>query len=501
MSALNRPRYDAQALLDSQPVLVSVIDPATHQIQFQNETGRKKFGELAGVSCFDRIMGCATPCTFCRMSEALATDRVVSQEVALPGDKHWLVHWKKATTLDGQTHVIETILDITEHKRTEQALRQSQKMEAVGRLAGGIAHDFNNLMMVVIGHAHRLLQQLGAHPAKQELERISQAGMRAAALTKKLLTFSRRQVYEPKELPINQTIRDMQDILRQLIGEQIQTVVVLHPQTGHALVDPVQLEQIVMNLVLNARDAMPDGGLLNIETDNAELDEAFCRHHPGSTPGRYVKIMVRDAGCGMSPETLSHIFEPFFTTKGPEKGTGLGLATVYGIVKQSQGYIEVTSELGRGSRFTVYLPRVGPAVPEPSAPQKETVPQATQATILVVEDEDSIRKLVATVLQDHGYRVVTAADGMDALQNLQMLKGRCDLVITDVIMPRMKSSAFVEGVRAMRPEAKVLYMSGYAGETLQANGVGEDVPFLQKPFLPNTLLDKIGELLPTGSTH
>jgi hypothetical protein len=220
MPRTNIPRYDAQTLLNSQPVIVSVIDPATHLIQFQNDTGLKKFGNIAGYSCYERIVGCPSPCTFCRMPEALLSESVVSQEVALPGDKYLLMHWSKAATVDGQTHVIETIVDITEHKRTEQALRQSQKMEAVGRLAGGIAHDFNNLMMVVIGHAHRLLQQFGSHPAKLELERISQAGMRAAALTKKLLTFSRRQAFEPKELPINQTVRDMEDILRQLIGNR-----------------------------------------------------------------------------------------------------------------------------------------------------------------------------------------------------------------------------------------------------------------------------------------
>jgi signal transduction histidine kinase/CheY-like chemotaxis protein len=433
------------------------------------------------------------------MPESLVSGAVVSQEVALPGDKHLLVHWSKATTADGQTHVIETIADITEHKRTEQALRQSQKMEAVGRLAGGIAHDFNNLMMVVIGHAHRLLQQFGTHPARQELERISQAGLRAAALTKKLLTFSRRQVFEPKELPINQAIREMEDILRQLIGEQIQTVAVLHPRTGHALVDPVQLEQVVMNLVLNARDAMPDGGLLSIETDNVDLDEHFVRLHPGATTGPYVKIMVQDTGCGMDTETMSHIFEPFFTTKGPDRGTGLGLATVYGIVKQSQGYIDVGSEPGRGSRFTVYLPRVGQPVMETPPAKKESHQVVTQEMILVVEDEESIRKLIATILQDQGYHVLSAADGIEALQRLQVLKGKCDLVITDVIMPRMKSAAFVEGVKAMRPETRVLYMSGYAGDTLQANGVGEDLPFLQKPFLPNTLLEKVHELLQTTS--
>jgi len=495
---LGLPRYDARTLLNSQPVIVSVIDPQTHRVQFQNETGLKKFGDIAGFPCYDKIAGCASPCTFCRMPEALATDGVVSQEVALPGDKHLLVHWSKATSADGQTHVIETIVDITEHKRTAQALSQSQKMEAVGRLAGGIAHDFNNLMMVVIGHAQRLLQQFATHPARPELELISQAGLRAAALTKKLLTFSRRQVFEPKELPINDTIREMEDLLKRLIGEQIQTVIVLHPGTGHALVDPVQLEQVIMNLVLNARDAMPDGGLLNLETDNADLDEPYCRLHPGSTPGPYVRITVQDAGCGMDHETMAHIFEPFFTTKQPGKGTGLGLATVYGIVKQSRGYIEVTSEPGRGSRFTVYLPRVGQPVIERAAPPAEVKTSTPRDTILVVEDDESIRRLVATILQDQGYQVLAAADGVEALQNLQMLKGGCRLVITDVIMPRMKSAAFVEGVKAMRPEAKVLYMSGYAGDTLQANGVSETTPFLQKPFLPTALLDKVRELIPAA---
>ena len=495
----NLPRYDAQALLNSQPVIISVIDPSTHHIQFQNDTGLLKFGDIAGSSCYDKIAGCSSPCSFCRMPEALASNAVVSSEVPLPGDKYLLVHWSKASTTDGQTHIIETIVDITEHKRTAAALHQSQKMEAVGRLAGGIAHDFNNLMMVVIGHAQRLLQQLATHPARQELEKISQAGMRAAALTKKLLTFSRRQVFEPKEWPVNHAIREMEDILQRMIGEHIQMVVVLHPHTGHALVDPVQLEQVIMNLVLNARDAMPDGGLLNIETDNVDLDENFVRVHPGSVAGPYVKIMVQDAGCGMSAETMSHIFEPFFTTKGPDKGTGLGLATVYGIIKQSQGYVEVTSELGRGSRFTIYLPRVGQPTAEPAAPQKEAKSTVTQDTILVVEDDESIRKLIATILQDQGYHVLAAGDGIEALRDLQMLKGKCHLVITDVIMPRMKSTAFVEGVKAMRPETNVLYMSGYSGDTLQANGVGDDTPFLQKPFLPTTLIEKVRELLQTPS--
>lgn len=489
------PQYDAQVLLNSQPVIVTVIDPSTHQIQFQNQTGLKKFGDVAGNACYDKIAGCLTPCVFCRMPEALTTDTVVSSEVPLPGNQFLLVHWAKAPTVDGRTHIIETITDITESKRTAQALQQSQKMEAIGRLAGGIAHDFNNLMMVVIGHAHRLLQQLATHPAKREIELISQAGLRAAALTKKLLTFSRRQIFEPKELDINASVRDMEDLLQRMIGEHVQMVVVLHPEAGHAMMDPVQLEQILMNLAVNARDAMPDGGLLNIETDRIDLDEHFVRLHPGARVGSFVKILVQDAGCGMDQETLSHIFEPFFTTKGPDKGTGLGLATVYGILKQSQGYIDVQSQPGQGSRFTVYLPRVGRPGAAPSLTPIAMMPVAARETVLLVEDDDSIRTLMATVLQDQGYHVLVAGDGIQALQQLQLHKGPCHLLVTDVIMPRMKSTVLVEGVKAMQPEARILYMSGYAGETLEASGIHGDTPFLQKPFLPSTLIEKVQELL------
>lgn len=493
------PHYDAQVLLNSQPVIVTVIDPATYHIQFQNQTGVKKFGNITGQACYDKIAGCQAPCDFCRMPEALASDRVISREVPLPGNQFLLVHWAKAPTDDGRTHIIETITDITEHKRTAQALQQSQKMEAVGRLAGGIAHDFNNLMMVVIGHAQRLLQQLAGHPATREIELISQAGLRAAALTKKLLTFARRQVFEPKELDINASIRDMEDLLQRMIGEHVQMVVVLHPDAGHVMMDPVQLEQILMNLAVNARDAMPDGGLLNIETDRAEIDESFVRLHPGAHTGSFVKIAVQDAGCGMDAETLAHIFEPFFTTKGPEHGTGLGLATVYGILKQSQGYIDVASQPGQGTRFTLYLPRVGQPDAVMPVIQTALMPVMARETILLVEDDDSIRMLMATILQDQGYHVLVAGDGIQALQQLQLHKGSCHLLVTDVIMPRMKTAALVEGVKAMQPEVRVLYMSAYAGETLQTSGIHDDTHFLQKPFLPTTLIEKVRELLQSPS--
>jgi signal transduction histidine kinase len=494
-SSSSLPQYDPQTLLNSQPVIVSVIDPATYTVQFQNETGLKKFGDISRATCYEKIAACTSPCTFCRMPECLETGTVVSSEVPLPNDQYLLVHWSKAVTADGRVHVIETIADITEHKRTEHSLRQAQKMEALGRLAGGIAHDFNNLLMVIIGHAHRLAQQFATHPCHHDLDLIAQAGSRAAALTKKLLTFSRRQVLEQRELHPNTLIRDLEDILRRLIGEQIQTVVVLDPQVGHVLGDAVQLEQVVMNLALNARDAMPDGGILTIETGNIDLDEGYVSLHPGSSPGPHVMISVEDTGHGISSDNLAHIFEPFYSTKEVGKGTGLGLATVYGIVKQSRGYVEVSSQPGRGSRFTALLPRVaaqGGAVELPPAVEPQ---MACRGSVLVVEDDEGIRNLIGKILTEHGYPVIEASDGVEALKLLQTFKGRCDLIIADVIMPRMTGAELVEAVQAFVPDIKVLFVSGYASDTVAANGVGDEPAFLQKPFLPTTLTDKVSELL------
>lgn len=494
-SSASLPQYDPQTLLNSQPVIVSVIDPATHTVQFQNETGLKKFGDISNASCYEKIAGCTAPCNFCRMLESVETGTVVSSEVPLPNNQYILVHWSKAVTADGRVHVIETITDITEHKRTEHSLLQAQKMEALGRLAGGIAHDFNNLLMVIMGHAHRLAQQFATHPCRRDLDLIAQAGSRAAALTKKLLTFSRRQVLEQRELHPNTLIRDLEDILRRLIGEQIQTVVVLDPQVGHVLGDPVQLEQVVINLALNARDAMPEGGILTIETGNVNLDEDYVRLHPGSNPGPHVRISVEDTGCGISPESLAHIFEPFYSTKEVGKGTGLGLATVYGIVKQSRGYVEVYSQPSRGSRFTALLPRIvtqGKAIeaPPPVEPQR-----VCRGTVLVVEDDEGIRTLIGKILTEDGYSVIEASDGVEALKTLQTFKGRCDLIVADVIMPRMTGAALIQAVQVLVPDTKVLFVSGYASDTLAANGVGDESAFLQKPFLPTTLMEKVAELL------
>jgi two-component system cell cycle sensor histidine kinase/response regulator CckA len=498
-SSNNLPQYDPQTLLNSQPVIVSVIDPVTYTVQFQNETGLKKFGDISNASCYEKIAACTTPCNFCRMPECLETGTVVSSEVPLPNDQYILVHWSKAVTTDGRVHVIETITDITEHKRTEHNLRQAQKMEALGRLAGGIAHDFNNLLMVIMGHAYRLAQQFSTHPCRHDLDLISQAGSRAAALTKKLLTFSRRQVLEQRELHPNTLIRDLEDILRRLIGEQIQTVVVLDPRVGHVLGDPVQLEQVVMNLALNARDAMPEGGILTIETGNVDLDEDYVRLHPGSSPGPHVSISVEDTGCGISSDNLDHIFEPFYSTKEAGKGTGLGLATVYGIVKQSRGYVEVSSKPSRGSRFTALFPRVVTQGKEIEAPPAVEPQRVRRGTVLVVEDDEGIRNLIGKILTESGYLVIEASDGVEALKILQTFKGRCEMIIADVIMPRMTGAALVEAVQVLLPDIKVLFVSGYSGDTLAANGVGDEFAFLQKPFLPTALTEKVAELLSVPS--
>lgn len=494
MSQTNLPAYDAQVLLNSQPVIVTMIDPSTHEIVFQNETGLKKFGNIAGEPCYQAIAKCASPCSFCRMPESLTSGAVVSNEVALPNDTFLLVHWSRAETADGRTHVIETITDVTEHKKIEQAFQQAQKMEAIGRLAGGIAHDFNNLMMVVIGHAQRLLGQSLTDAVKHELELISEAGIRAAALTKKLLLFSRRQVFEPKEVSVNQAIDTMQPMLHELVGEHIRMEVGLHPDVGQVHVDPVQLDQIFMNLVLNARDAMPEGGLLTITTDIVEIDQDFVRTHPGSRIGTYVTIAVEDGGCGMDAKTRSHLFEPFFTTKQPGKGTGLGLTTVYGIVKHSRGYIDVKSELGHGSTFTVYLPRVVRTT-QVGLVKANIAPPQPQDTILIVDDDAAVRTLMVAVLEGHGYHVLTAANGSEGLTRLRELQGPCCLVITDIIMPQTETASFVATIHTMRPETQVLYMSGYGPEILEANGVSKASPFLPKPFLPAALITIVKELL------
>ena len=387
--------------------------------------------------------------------------------------------------------------DVTEKRVLEQQLRMAVKMEAVGRLSGGIAHDFNNLLGVIIGYGQVLKRRLkSGEDLFEYAEEIEKAGQRAASLTRQLLAFSRQQVLAPAILNLNALTSDMAKMIHRLIGEDVELVMKLDPAIGSVKADQGQIEQVVMNLAVNARDAMPEGGKLALETAMVTLDQADTRHHPGSKAGRYVMFSVSDTGMGMSAETQAHIFEPFFTTKEVGKGTGLGLATVYGIVKQSHGYIWVDSEVGRGSSFKVYLPLIEEAVaaPESAAPPSESF-RGTE-TVLVVEDADALRKLTVTLIRQYGYQVLSAANGAEALDLVQQVDQNIDLLLTDVIMPGIGGHALAQRLSALRPGLKILYMSGHTDSSIGQHGVLEaGISLLHKPFTEEELVRKIREVL------
>ena len=386
--------------------------------------------------------------------------------------------------------------DITEQRVLERQFRMAQKMEAVGRLSGGIAHDFNNLLGVIIGYTQVVKRNLGpGHTSYEHAEEIERASQRAVSLTRQLLAYSRQQVLEPAILNLNTLVSDMEKMLSRLIGEDIVLRLSLDPALSQVKADRGQIEQVLMNLAVNARDAMPDGGQLTIETANAELDLAYTREHPGSRPGWYVMLAVTDTGTGMDPETLAQVFEPFFTTKERDKGTGLGLATVYGVVKQSDGYIAVESQKGNGSSFKVYLPLVRQAaIAQESVPAPRSVRGCE--TILLVEDAEALRKLAHMFLRDNGYDVLTAADGSEAMRVAQQSSAPIHLLLTDVVMPGMNGRALAERLALGNPAMKVLYMSGYTDTFIAGHGALEPgTQLLHKPFTEETLTRKVREVL------
>ena len=390
------------------------------------------------------------------------------------------------------------IVDVTERKLLETQLQQSRKMEAVGRLAGGIAHDFNNLLTIITGYTDLALSRSSVPlELRADIERIENAAGRAAALVRQLLAFSRKQVLQPKTLDLNAIVLNMDKLLRRLMDDNIEMITKVGEQLGKIKADPAQIEQVIMNLVVNARDAMPKGGRMVLETCNVELDADYAVDHVTVKPGPYVMLAVSDTGVGMNAETVAHIFEPFYTTKESGRGTGLGLSTVYGIVKQSGGYIWVYSEPGKGSAFKVYLPRVQDAQePEPTA-----VPLSDErgtGTILLVEDEEAVRELIETILSARGYEVIVADSPWQAEEIAQKFSGDLDLLLTDVVMPGTSGRELAARIMAKRPNTRVLYMSGYTENVVTSGGLLEEgLAFLQKPFSPASLLQKIREVLST----
>jgi len=414
------------------------------------------------------------------------------------GSKMWISANVRAVSKDGGLVAYEGMNeDITQRKLLEDQLRQAQKMEAVGQLAGGVAHDFNNELGVITGYSELLQTNLpaGDRSHKYAVE-IAKAGRRAAALTRQLLAFSRKQVIQPVVLDLNAATGELEKMLRRLLGEHIEITFKRSPDLGQVKMDPGQVEQVLMNLAVNARDAMPKGGKLCIETANIELDEIYARQNAFVSPGSYVMLSVSDTGCGMDKNTQLHIFEPFFTTKESGKGTGLGLSTVYGIAKQNAGYIMVYSELGKGTTFKLYLPRLSESANLVVPLQQLDPPPGGTETVLVVEDEEALRILTRTCLESNHYHVLDAPDAAKALDLAQKHTGHIHLLLTDLIMPGMSGRELATQLIGLRPEIKVLYMSGYTNELIDQHGIlDRDTVLLEKPFTLHSLLTKVYQAL------
>jgi PAS domain S-box-containing protein len=392
--------------------------------------------------------------------------------------------------------VVVLSIDVTDGRKVEAQLRHAQKMEAIGRLAGSVAHDFNNLLSVILGYSSMLLSDLKpVDPIRADIDLIRMAGEKAAALTRQLLAFSRQQVLAPRVLDLNEVVQDSERMLRRLLGEDIDLVTLYDRQLSRVRVDPSQIDQVVMNLALNARDAMPTGGKLTIETKDVTLDASYAAEHLGVTPGPHVMLAVSDTGVGMDKETQSRIFEPFFTTKAVGKGTGLGLSTVFGVVQQSGGNIWVYSELNRGTTFKVYLPRAAGQSPE-LVEHVEPVTLKGTETILLVEDQDEVRRVAQEILMRHGYHVIAAQNAGEALLSCERHPRTIHLMLTDVVMPQMSGSELAQRLGTIRPEMKVIYMSGYTDNAIVHHGILDSgLPFVQKPLLPDVLARRVREVL------
>ena len=505
-NALNLQQMLLQKVIDTDPSLIFVKD-FEGRFVLVNRAVAEVYGcaieELVGKTDADFNTNQEEVEHFLRNDrEVMETGQpklIAEEPVTNPatGVTRWFQTIKVPLTLPG--HDVPLMLgvgtDITPRRQLEEQLRQSQKMEAVGRLAGGIAHDFNNVLTAILGYSQMLLADLPESDSRREdVQEIEHAANRAATLTRQLLAFSRRQVLQPQVLDLNALLENLDNFLRRLIGEDIDLRVHSSPELWLVSADSGQMEQVIMNLAVNSRDAMPRGGKVTVETANVTLDAGYAQHHMTVTPGEYVMLAVSDTGTGMDEETLAHIFEPFFTTKSSSKGTGLGLSTVYGIVKQSGGNIWVYSEIGRGTTFKIYLPRNRSEAPARVVPPA-TIDVRGSETILLVEDEDPVRTLAAKVLRGLGYQVMEAKLGSQAL-DLASDHVSIDLLLTDVVMPEFSGAELARKLADKRPTLRILYMSGYTDEAIIHHGVlASNIAYLQKPFTPDVLATKVREVL------
>lgn len=386
--------------------------------------------------------------------------------------------------------------DITEKKQLEEQLRQCQKMEAIGQLAGGVAHDFNNLLTIILGYSQVAIENLAArHPVREYLQMIQEAGDRATALTEQLLAFSRKSVLQCRIVDLNAVVSDCEKMLRRLVGEDVEIACFLMPSLWQVMADASQVEQMILNLAVNARDAMPEGGKLTLKTANVEVDDTYCMAHHDLKPGSYVLLTVSDNGCGMDRQTQLRIFEPFFTTKETGRGTGLGLAMVYGFIRQTGGHIAVSSVVGRGTTFRIFLPRTEEARASPKPGPSQVLLRGNE-TILVVEDDDGVRTLTRNVLHACGYNVFEAGVGEDAIRLAESRPEAIDLLLTDLVMPSMSGVKLAERLYAVQPAMKVIFMSGYTDDTIMRHGIlNADCCVIEKPFTPHALSQKVREVL------
>ena len=475
-----------------------------YRIIWANKVLKQIFGAIEGEICHLTYNKSNEICPGCGVREIFekGSEKVVHEQEGkdLEGNTIWSeIVATSVKDKDGNiTAALELVIPITERKKLEAQLRQAQKMEAIGQLAGGIAHDFNNALTLIKTCSELTLFDLKeSDPLREKIEMILEATNRSADLAHRLLAFSRRQVMEMKVLDLNNLLKDLDKMLRRVIGEDIELVNVLAEDLGRVKVDPGQVEQVVLNLALNAKDAMPRGGKLTIETANVELDETYSRTHVDVIPGRYVMLAVSDTGIGMTPEIKNRLFEPFFTTKEKGKGTGLGLAMVYGIVKQSGGNIWIYSEAGMGTTFKVYLPRVDEPLEEKKKrkPSEGELPRGGE-TVLAVEDNKDVRRMAAQILRRQGYRVLEAANGGEALLVCEKLKEEIHLLLTDVVMPGMSGRELAHRLSFLRPEMKILYMSGYSDDSIVSYGIlNEKVGFIPKPFSLEALVNQVREVL------